>query len=146
MRILLVEDSPHIGERLTELIEERGEHVVLGCFDTAASAVERIAAEQPDVAIFDIRLREGNGIDALAAAKRLRPELMGIVMSSHMTLRHEQASREAGAVRVLDKSELDEIPSILSSLAQAGHARDTRSGAPARPASTRRGSGSQFTS
>jgi DNA-binding NarL/FixJ family response regulator len=116
MRILLVEDSPPICERLTELIEERGEHVVLGCLDTEASAVERITAEQPDVAIFDIRLREGNGIDALAAAKRLHPELLGIVMSSHLTRRHEQASRDAGAVCVLDKSGLDQIPSILSAL------------------------------
>lgn len=119
MRILLIEDSPHICERLKELIEEDGEHVVLGCVDTAASAVERIAAEPPDVAIFDIRLRQGSGIDALADAKRLRPDFIGIVMSSHLTPQHEQASRDAGAVCVLDKSSLDQIPSVLSGLSRS---------------------------
>jgi len=121
MRILLVEDSPHICERLTEAIEEAGEHVVLGCVDTHVAAVERIAAEKPDVAIFDIRLTEGNGIDALASAKRLCPDLIGIVMSSHLTPQHEQASRDAGAVYVLDKSDLDQIPSILASLSQPSY-------------------------
>jgi DNA-binding NarL/FixJ family response regulator len=116
MRILLVEDSPHICERLIELIEERGDHVVLGCLDTLGSALDRIAADKPDAVIFDIRLKEGNGIDALASAKQLQPELIGIVMSSHLTPQHEQASLEAGAVCVVDKSDLDQIPAILSNL------------------------------
>jgi two-component system, NarL family, response regulator DevR len=117
MKIFLVEDSPHICECLKELIEERGEHVVLGCAQTFEEAVECITAQKPDVALFDIRLKQGSGIDALAEAKRLMPGLIGIVMSSHLTPQHEHASRAAGALHVLDKSaDLDRIPAILAEL------------------------------
>ena len=117
MKIFLVEDSPHICECLKELIEEHGEHVVLGCAETFEEAVKGIAQHEPDIALFDIRLKEGSGIDALAQAKRMLPNLIGIVMSSHLTAQHEQASRDAGALYVLDKSaDLDRLPSILAQL------------------------------
>jgi two-component system OmpR family response regulator len=119
MKIFLVEDAPHICERLKELIEAQGEHRVMGCADNQDAAVHAIAAAKPDVAIFDIHLKRGNGIDALAEAKRLVPQLVGIVMSNNLTPQHRVLASEAGAFAVLDKSdEFDRIPEILSALLQ----------------------------
>jgi DNA-binding NarL/FixJ family response regulator len=116
MKIFLVEDSPHICERLKELIGSQG-HVVQGCADTYDAAVEGIAAIKPDVAIFDIQLKRGNGIDALAEAKRLLPQLVGIVMSNDLTPQHRVLASEAGALEVLDKSDdFERIPEILAGL------------------------------
>ncbi|MGE5522578.1 MAG: response regulator transcription factor [Rhodospirillaceae bacterium] len=118
MKVFVVEDSRAVCERLVELIEAEGEHRVVGKAATYDAAVTGIAATEPDVGIFDIRLERGNGIDALAEAKRRMPRLVGIVMSNYITPQHKKASVEAGAQYFLDKSaDFERITEILSSLA-----------------------------
>ena len=117
MNVFVVEDSPAVCERLIELIEAAGDHHVVGEAATYADAVSGIAAARPDVGIFDIRLARGNGIDALAEAKRLVPQLVGIVMSNYITAQHRKASVEAGAGYFLDKSaDFERIGEILNAL------------------------------
>ncbi|MGZ8228549.1 MAG: response regulator [Burkholderiales bacterium] len=117
MKVFLVEDSAPLCERLVEMIEAEGEHNVVGHAATYADAVDGIAATQPDVGIFDIRLQHGNGIDALAEAKRRVPRLVGIVMSNYATPQHVKASADAGAEYFLDKSaDFERITEILSSI------------------------------
>ena len=115
MKVFLVEDSAPLCERLVEMIEAEGEHRVVGQAATYDDAVEGIVATQPDVGIFDIRLQRGNGIDALAEAKRRLPGLVGIVMSNYATAQHVKASADAGAEYFLDKSaDFERITEILS--------------------------------
>lgn len=117
MKVFIVEDSPAICERLVEMIDGQDGNVVVGQADTCDGAVAGIAESGPDVAIFDIKLARGGGIEALAAAKRARPDLLGIVMSNHATPQHRKASAEAGAEYFLDKSaDFERIPEILTAL------------------------------
>ena len=117
MKVFIVEDSPAICERLVEMVEAGNLHTVVGRAENYEDAVAGIAGSRPDVAIFDIKLARGNGIDALATAKRDRPELFGIVMSNFATPQHRKASAEAGAEYFLDKSaDFERIPDILSIL------------------------------
>ena len=118
MKVFLVEDSALLCERLVEIIEADGEHAVVGQAATYDDAVGGITATVPDVAIFDIKLACGNGIEALAEARRRRPTLVGIVMSNYTTPQHRKASADAGAQYVLDKSaDFERINEILASLA-----------------------------
>lgn len=117
MKVFVVEDSPAICERLVELIEADGKHRVVGKAATYEDAVAGIAASEPDVGIFDIKLERGNGIDALAAVKRCLPGMVGIVMSNYVTAQHAKASANAGAAYFLDKSaDFERITEILASL------------------------------
>ena len=117
MKVFIVEDSPAICERLIEMVEGIDGHVVVGQADTYDGALAGIAESRPDVAIFDIKLARGNGIDALATAKRHQPGLLGIVMSNFATPQHRKASADAGAEYFLDKSaDFERIPEILSTL------------------------------
>jgi DNA-binding NarL/FixJ family response regulator len=117
MKVFLVEDSPHICERLKELLEADGNHEVFGCADTFETAVQGILACKPDVGIFDIQLKHGSGIDAFAEAKRRLPELVGIILSNKVTARYMAAAANAGATHVLDKSsDFERIPEILAGL------------------------------
>jgi DNA-binding NarL/FixJ family response regulator len=117
VKVFIVEDSPAICERLVEMIEAGDGNTVVGQADTYEGAVAGIAESHPDVAIFDIKLASGNGIGALAAAKRGQPDLHGIVMSNHPTPQHRKASVEAGAEYFLDKSiDFERIPEILGIL------------------------------
>jgi chemotaxis response regulator CheB len=95
MKVFLVEDSAPLCERLVEMIEADGAHAVVGQAASYDDAVEGIEATRPDVGIFDIRLQRGNGIDALAEAKRRMPQLVGIVMSNYATPQHVKASADA---------------------------------------------------
>lgn len=118
MNVFLVEDSIPIRQRLVEMIEADGAHRVVGEADNYADAVSGIARSHPDVAIFDIKLASGNGIQALAEARRRHPLLLGIVMSNYATPQHMKASAEAGAAYFLDKSsDFEQIPQILCALA-----------------------------
>lgn len=127
MTVFLVEDSRPIRERLVEMIEAEGEHHVVGEAATYDDAVEGIVATQPEVGIFDIQLKQGSGIDALAEVKRRLPKLVGIVMSNYATAQHAKASAEAGAEYFLDKSaDFAQIIEILS-LIRRGTGREGRS-------------------
>jgi DNA-binding NarL/FixJ family response regulator len=89
--------------------------------------VDGIAATRPDVGIFDIRLQHGNGIDALAEAKRRVPGLVGIVMSNYATPQHVKASADAGAEYFLDKSaDFERITEILSSIGDGVTKKETQ--------------------
>jgi DNA-binding NarL/FixJ family response regulator len=127
MKVFIVEDSPVIRERLVEMVETANGHTVVGQADSFDDAVAGIAQTRPDVAIFDIKLADGNGngngIEALAAAKRHMPGLLAIVMSNYATPQHRKASADAGAEYFLDKSaDFERIPGILSAL-EAGQKR-----------------------
>jgi DNA-binding NarL/FixJ family response regulator len=122
MKVFLVEDSAAVCERLVEMIEADGEHAVVGQAATCEAAIAGIAATRPDVGIFDIKLQCGNGIDALAEAKRGLPGLVGIVMSNYVTAQHAKASADAGAAYFLDKSaDFERITEILASLQHQLH-------------------------
>ena len=122
MKVFIVEDSKAICERLVEMVEGADGHVVVGQAEDYDGAVAGIAASHPDVAIFDIKLARGNGIDALAAVKRERPDLLGIVMSNFATPQHRKASADAGAEYFLDKSaDFERITEILSELQAKQH-------------------------
>lgn len=117
MKVFLVEDSLAVRERLAEMIGEISHVSVVGEADNYDDAVAGIVQTQPDVAIFDIKLARGNGIDAMVEAKRRLPGLKGIVMSNYATPQHVKASSDAGAEYFLDKSvDFERITEILESM------------------------------
>ncbi|MBI4196161.1 MAG: response regulator transcription factor [Betaproteobacteria bacterium] len=117
MKVFLVEDSAAVRERLVEMIGELDDVSVVGEADNYDDAVAGIMKSRPDVAIFDIKLAQGNGIDAMVEVKRHMPELRGIVMSNYATPQHVKASADAGAEYFLDKSaDFDKITEILQSM------------------------------
>lgn len=115
MRIFVVEDSAPVRERLIEMISELEGCSVVGEAATADAAVAGIRRTHPDVAIFDIQLAAGSGIDALSAAKREQPGLRAIVLTNYATPQHEKASVDAGAEYFLDKSaDFEKIAEVLA--------------------------------
>jgi two-component system response regulator DevR len=117
MKIFLVEDSAPIRERLVEMINDAGGMDVVGEAGSFNDAVSGILATLPDVAILDIKLAEGNGIDVLAEAKRHLAGLRAIILSNYTTPQHLKASVDAGADYFLDKStDFDKIVGILKSM------------------------------
>ena len=114
VKVFVVEDSALVRERLIEMIREVDGVDVVGEADSYGSAVAGIMSTHPDVAILDISLAEGNGIEVLAQVKPHLPGLRGIVLTNYNSPQHLKASADAGAEYFLDKSvDFERITEIL---------------------------------
>jgi CheY-like chemotaxis protein len=114
VKIFVVEDSAPVRERLVELITELEGCEVIGEAATCQAALNGVRRTRPDVAIFDIQLADGSGIEALARLRREQPQLRGIVLTNYATPQHQKASFQAGAEYFLDKSaDFERIADIL---------------------------------
>ena len=63
IRVFLLDDHEIVRRGLVELMHTTDDLLVVGEAGTAAEALHRIPAAQPDVAILDARLPDGSGID-----------------------------------------------------------------------------------
>jgi len=59
----LMDDHEVVRQGVRALLEASGEVVVVGEASTAAEALARIPAVRPDVAVLDVRVPDGNGIE-----------------------------------------------------------------------------------
>jgi len=117
VKVFVVEDSVPVRERLVEMIREVEGVEVVGEADSYRSAVAGIMSTQPDVAILDISLAEGNGIDVLVNVKPRLPGLKGIMLTNYSSPQHLKASADAGAEYFLDKSvDFERIAEILEQM------------------------------
>lgn len=77
--VLLVDDHELIRQGLRRAFERDGDFTVAGEAGSLADARRLIALMQPDVVILDVRLPDGNGIEACRTLRGDDPEL-GIVI------------------------------------------------------------------
>lgn len=76
LRILLVEDDPHLNEILTDFLTLACEAEVI-CVKLAAEALEAIQAQKPDILITNIVLPDETGYSLIQKVRSLEPEQGG---------------------------------------------------------------------
>jgi DNA-binding NarL/FixJ family response regulator len=102
--VFIADDSAVIRDRLRELLSDIHDVAVVGDAVDVASAQQGIEATRPDVAIVDIRMPGGSGIDVVKNLKRGRPGGPSFIMYTNYGLpQYRQASAEAGADFFFDK-------------------------------------------
>src|SRR5271165_6463419 len=69
IKILLVDDHPLVREWLTNLINQRPDFQVCGETGNAPEALQLIESIKPDIAIVDISLASGSGIELVKSIK-----------------------------------------------------------------------------
>ena len=75
VKVLIVDDHPAIREALAIRISRTPDLAVCGEADDFAGAMRLVAAEKPDVAIVDISLKSGDGIDLIKHIKARRKDV-----------------------------------------------------------------------
>jgi DNA-binding NarL/FixJ family response regulator len=104
-RILIVDDHPVVREGLSLRINQQPGLEVCGEASDIAEAIEQINALDPDLAIIDIALKSGNGIDLIKRIKAHSSRVRMLVWSMyHETLYAERALR-AGALGYITKEQ-----------------------------------------
>jgi two-component system response regulator DevR len=82
VRVFLLDDHEIVRRGLAELIRTAPDLVVVGEAGSAADALHRIPAARPDVALLDVRLPDGNGIDVCREIRSTHPEVKCLILTS----------------------------------------------------------------
>jgi DNA-binding NarL/FixJ family response regulator len=80
--VFLLDDHEVVRRGVRELLESADDLEVVGEAGTAAEALNRAPATAPDVAILDVRLPDGNGIEVCRELRSLMPDLKCLMLTS----------------------------------------------------------------
>ena len=100
-KVLVVEDHAALGEALLFAFSFEPDIEVVGLAPTVAAAIEMVAASRPDVVLMDVRLPDGNGIDATPRVLELHPSAAVVVLTAHADPLFALRAAEAGPVRTV---------------------------------------------
>ena len=81
--VFLLDDHEMVRRGIADLLEEEPGITVVGEAATAAEAVRRIPAAQPQVALLDARLPDGSGIDVCRDLRASAPAVRCIILTSY---------------------------------------------------------------
>ncbi len=82
IRVFLLDDHELVRIGVRDLLEAQPDIRVIGEAGTAASALARIPALRPNVAILDVRLPDGDGISVCREIRSRMPEVACLMLTS----------------------------------------------------------------
>jgi two-component system, response regulator RegA len=110
--LLVVDDDATFAERLGTALAKQGFTVRVETSVTAAR--QAIRAEPPRFAVFDLRLRDGSGLDLISELLAARPTARPIILSGYGNIATAVSAAKRGAFDYLPKpSDADDIAAAL---------------------------------
>jgi two-component system response regulator DevR len=82
IKVFLLDDHEIVRRGVGDLLESSGEFTVVGEAATAEQALNRLPAAAPDIAILDVRLPDGNGIEVCREIRSAHPEVRCLMLTS----------------------------------------------------------------
>jgi len=92
LRVFVVDDHEVVRRGISDLLNSDDHLTVVGQASTVAQALDRIPIHRPDVAVLDVRLPDGNGIELCRELRSRLPELQCLMFTSFP---EEQAMMDA---------------------------------------------------
>lgn len=115
LRVLLVEDSVRIAERIRDLVQTEAGVAVVYVAEDEQGAVRAAKEYDVDVMILDLQLRMGTGFGVLKALGSTRPTT--IVMTNFNLPIYRVTAMTLGVEYFLDKTkDFDRLPDILKDI------------------------------
>ena len=126
LRVLLVDDSAPVRQRVRSLIEESCLAEVVREASSIGEALVFFHACRPDVVVLDLQLSDGDGCDVLRVIKRMHSGCVVIVLTAFSALEDRIRCLELGADFFFDKTmEFERVPEVLNRITAARPARDS---------------------
>jgi two-component system, OmpR family, response regulator len=117
VRVLLVEDSRVLAERLAEVITQVSHLDLVSTVDTEAAALAVIARESIDNVVLDLHLKLGTGFGVLRGLAGRVPKPLVIVLTNYSLPEYNIAATTLGATYFLDKArDYERLPAILNEI------------------------------
>jgi DNA-binding NtrC family response regulator len=94
-KILFIDDDPGVSEVISLLLEREGYEVQHA--STVRSSLERLGASDFDLAVTDLKLPDGTGLDIIGAIRARKPALPIIMITSYSSVESAVAALRGGA-------------------------------------------------
>jgi len=118
VRVFLLDDHEIVRDGIRGLLVAAGVTVV-GEAGTAADALARIPVTHPDVAVLDVRLPDGTGIEVCREIRTRQPEVACIMLTSYADDEAHLAAVMAGAAAyVLKQIRGQDLVEAISAVAE----------------------------
>jgi len=104
-RVLIVDDHPAVREALAMRIGRQCDLEVCGEAADMSEALRLVADTQPDVAVVDISLKTGCGIDLIKRIKDRNDTVRMLVWSTHSESLYAERALRAGALGYINKDQ-----------------------------------------
>ena len=105
LRVFIVDDHPIVREGLAAQISLQPDMEICGEAEDIADALARIESARPDVAVIDISLKSGNGIDLVKRLRARDQELRILVWSMFPASLYAERALRAGAQGYIHKGQ-----------------------------------------
>ena len=141
IRVFLVDDHPLVRDWLKSLLQMESDFEVVGEADDATAALAAMAANPPDIAVIDLSLKRGSGLDVIKALRARQPEVRALVLSMHeeisdveralragargYVMKGESSSQIVPAIRWVSEGKIYATPEVFSRLAERAAGRGT---------------------
>jgi DNA-binding NarL/FixJ family response regulator len=110
IRVMLVEDHPDFRRLMEGLLGGQADIKVVAQAGSLAEARKHAAVVRFDVAVLDLSLPDGNGVNLIADLRRENPDMAVLILSATLDPASNDRAAEEGADEVMDKlAPLDEI-------------------------------------
>ncbi len=104
-RVLLVDDHPILRQGLANVLNEQPHLCVCGEAQGRTDALNAAERLQPDLAIVDLSLRTGDGIELIKDLRARLPQVLTLVLSMHDETIYAERALRAGARGYVMKQE-----------------------------------------
>ena len=105
IRVFIVDDHPLVRDWLKNLLQTERDFEVIGEADEALSALAAMTEDPPDIAIVDLSLKRGSGLDVIKSLRARAPEVQSLVLSMHEGISDIERALRAGARGYVMKGE-----------------------------------------
>jgi two-component system, NarL family, response regulator DevR len=83
IRVFLLDDHEVVRRGVRNILEAEADLEVVGEAGTSASALARVAALRPDVAVLDVRLPDGDGVSVCREIRSTLPDTACLMLTSY---------------------------------------------------------------
>jgi DNA-binding NarL/FixJ family response regulator len=108
IRVLLVDDHPVLRRGLAQMINAESDMTVVGEAEDSGKGFELVGTLAPDVAVIDISLKTGNGIELVKNVKARYPDMLMLVLSMYDESLYAERALRAGSRGYIMKEEASE--------------------------------------
>jgi len=119
--VLVVDDQEDIRLLMKMIIDAADQGLFVSAIaGSAAEALDRLDAADPDIVVLDEMMPGGNGIELARAIDERRPGQLMIMCSAHLDADLRRRAKDAGIKVCLTKERVTDLPAALHDLARDG--------------------------
>lgn len=125
LRVVLIDDENLIRSALAMMLDLEDDLEVVAQASTAADGVAALQEHQPDVALVDLQLPDGGGIEVCSRLPEISPDTRAMILTSHARPGYLKRALEIGVLGFLAKTTAsEELVAAVRSVAAGRRAID----------------------